>query len=34
MNQALGAIIKDGTYTKIFQKWFPSLPVPPEFSGA
>jgi polar amino acid transport system substrate-binding protein len=34
MNQALAALISDGTYKKIFQKWFPTLPVPPEFSGA
>jgi len=34
MNQALAAIIADGTWAKIFQKWFPGLPVPPEFAGS
>ncbi len=34
MNDALAAVIADGTYSKIFQKWFPGQPVPPEFSGS
>jgi polar amino acid transport system substrate-binding protein len=31
INGALKAIIADGTYTKIFQKYFPGTPVPKEF---
>jgi ABC-type amino acid transport substrate-binding protein len=33
INDALAAIIADGTYTTIFQKYFPGVPVPPEFAG-
>jgi polar amino acid transport system substrate-binding protein len=31
MNLALKALIADGTYSRIFKKWFPENPVPPEF---
>jgi polar amino acid transport system substrate-binding protein len=31
-NLAIKAIIKDGTYVKIFKKWFPSIPVPSQFT--
>jgi ABC-type amino acid transport substrate-binding protein len=33
MNFALKELIDDGTYAKIFKKWFPDQPVPPEFAG-
>jgi polar amino acid transport system substrate-binding protein len=33
INTALKAIIADGTYTTIFQKYFPGVPVPPEYGG-
>jgi polar amino acid transport system substrate-binding protein len=33
MNFALKELIDDGTYAKIFKKWFPGQPVPPEFGG-
>ncbi len=33
MNGALKEVIADGTYAKIFKKWFPTQPVPPEFSS-
>jgi ABC-type amino acid transport substrate-binding protein len=33
INDGLAAIIADGTYTQIFQKYFPGVPVPPEFAG-
>ncbi len=32
-NGALQEIIDEGTYADIFTKWFPDLPVPPEFEG-
>jgi len=34
INGALAAIMADGTYTTIFNKYFPGVPVPPEFSGS
>jgi polar amino acid transport system substrate-binding protein len=33
INTALAAIIADGTYTTIFQTYFPGVPVPPEYGG-
>jgi polar amino acid transport system substrate-binding protein len=33
INTALQAIIADGTYKTIFEKYFPGVPVPPEFGG-
>jgi ABC-type amino acid transport substrate-binding protein len=33
INGALKAIIADGTYKTIFQKYFPGVPVPPEYGG-
>jgi ABC-type amino acid transport substrate-binding protein len=33
INDALKAIIADGTYKKIFSKYFPGVPVPPEYGG-
>ena len=33
VNEALAAIIEDGTYAQIFTKWFPDLPVPEEYAG-
>lgn len=33
-NGALAEIIADGTYEKIFKKWFPDLPVPEEFAAS
>jgi len=33
INAALKAIIADGEYTTIFNKYFPGVPVPPEFGG-
>jgi polar amino acid transport system substrate-binding protein len=32
-NAALKQVMADGTYTKIFQKYFPGVPVPPEFAA-
>jgi ABC-type amino acid transport substrate-binding protein len=32
-NATLKQVFSDGTYAKIFQKWFPGATVPPEFSG-
>jgi len=34
INSALAAIIADGTYAKIYNKYFPGVPVPPEFGGS
>jgi len=31
VNATLTEIIADGTYTTIYEKWFPGAPVPPEF---
>jgi ABC-type amino acid transport substrate-binding protein len=33
INGALKAIIADGTYKAIFEKYFPGVPVPPEYGG-
>jgi ABC-type amino acid transport substrate-binding protein len=33
LNGALKSLIDDGSYAKIFKKWFPGQPVPPEFGG-
>jgi polar amino acid transport system substrate-binding protein len=33
INGALAAIIADGTYKQIFSKYFPGVPVPPEYGG-
>jgi ABC-type amino acid transport substrate-binding protein len=33
INDGLAAIIADGTYAQIFGKYFPGVPVPPEFGG-
>ncbi len=33
MNLALTDVIKDGTYAKIFKKWFPKNPVPAAYSA-
>jgi polar amino acid transport system substrate-binding protein len=32
VNVTLAAIIADGTYQTIYEKWFPAFPVPPEFA--
>ncbi len=32
-DQTLDAVIKDGTWTKIFLKWFPGATPPPEYAG-
>ena len=34
VNEALAAIIDDGTYAEIFTKWFPELPVPEEYAAS
>jgi polar amino acid transport system substrate-binding protein len=34
INLELQAVISDGTYTQIWNKWFPGNPVPAQFSGA
>lgn len=34
VNEALAAIMADGTYEQIFTKWFPDLPVPEEFAAS
>jgi polar amino acid transport system substrate-binding protein len=34
VNEALSAIIADGTYEQIFKEWFPDLPVPEEYAAA
>jgi ABC-type amino acid transport substrate-binding protein len=34
INSALAAIIADGTYATIFNKYFPGVPVPPEYGGS
>lgn len=31
VNLMLAEIIADGTYTTIYEKWFPGAPIPPEF---
>jgi polar amino acid transport system substrate-binding protein len=31
VNEALATVIADGTYQELFEKYFPSLPLPPEF---
>lgn len=33
INQALKDLIADGTYKTIFDKYFPGVPVPPEYGG-
>jgi polar amino acid transport system substrate-binding protein len=33
-NDALKQVMADGTYTTIFQKYFPGVPVPPEFAAS
>jgi ABC-type amino acid transport substrate-binding protein len=33
INDSLKAIIDEGTYKRIFRKYFPGVPVPPEFGG-
>jgi ABC-type amino acid transport substrate-binding protein len=33
INDGLAAIVADGTYKQIFEKYFPGVPVPPEFGG-
>jgi polar amino acid transport system substrate-binding protein len=33
INRSLKAMIGDGTYRTIFQKYFPGVPVPPQFGG-
>jgi polar amino acid transport system substrate-binding protein len=33
INAALKEIVADGEYKQIFQKYFPGVPVPPEFGG-
>jgi ABC-type amino acid transport substrate-binding protein len=33
-DEALAAIIADGTYASIFTKWFPDLPVPEEYQAS
>jgi ABC-type amino acid transport substrate-binding protein len=33
LNAQLKAIVADGTYKTIFDKYFPGVPVPPEFGG-
>jgi ABC-type amino acid transport substrate-binding protein len=32
-NDALKQVFQDGTYKRIYEKWFPGASVPPEFSG-
>jgi polar amino acid transport system substrate-binding protein len=32
INQALHDLIADGTYKELFEKYFPTLPLPPEFA--
>jgi ABC-type amino acid transport substrate-binding protein len=32
VDAALQAIIADGTYKQLFTKYFPTLPLPPEFA--
>jgi polar amino acid transport system substrate-binding protein len=34
VNTELAAIIKDGTWAQIFQKWFPGAQVPQEYAGS
>jgi ABC-type amino acid transport substrate-binding protein len=34
INGALKEVIADGTYETIFKKWFPDLPVPPEYKAS
>jgi polar amino acid transport system substrate-binding protein len=34
VNVVLAQIISDGTYTTIYQKWFPGAEIPPEFQGS
>jgi ABC-type amino acid transport substrate-binding protein len=34
VNQALAALIEDGTYAQIFEQYFPGVEVPPEFQPA
>ncbi|MDQ3619250.1 MAG: transporter substrate-binding domain-containing protein [Actinomycetota bacterium] len=34
VNGALQEIIEEGQYADIFSKWFPDLPVPPEYEGS
>jgi ABC-type amino acid transport substrate-binding protein len=34
VNGALRTLIDDGTYTTIYEKWFPGAPVPEEFQAA
>jgi len=31
VNDALDQVITDGTYAKLFTRYFPSVPVPPQF---
>jgi polar amino acid transport system substrate-binding protein len=33
INESLKAAIDEGTYKKLFRKYFPGVPVPPEFGG-
>ena len=33
INESLKALIDEGTYRRIFRKYFPGVPVPPEFGG-
>jgi ABC-type amino acid transport substrate-binding protein len=33
-NTALGEVIADGTYSQIFEKYFPGIPVPPEYAAS
>jgi len=33
INASLKDMIDEGTYKKIFQKYFPVVPLPPEFGG-
>jgi polar amino acid transport system substrate-binding protein len=32
-NDVLKQVFQDGTYKRIFEKWFPGATIPPEFSG-
>ena len=34
VNGALRTLIDDGTYTTLYEKWFPGAPVPEEFQPA
>lgn len=34
VNEALAAVIADGTYAAIFTEWFPDLPVPDEYAAS